>query len=336
MVDLDSNPTKLIEIVEVGKQLLITRGALTTFSIANDVAKYFAILPAIFAATYAAAGQHRAARRAQRHEPGHAASRRSSRRSSSTRWSSRCSCRSRCAACATARSGATALLRRNLLIYGLGGLIAPFVGHQADRPARPQPPRGVSVRVADRGRHKVFLGMAAGVGKTYRMLQEGQAEAEDGPRRRDRLPRAPRPRRDRRAGRGARGRARAAGSTYRDIDARGDGPAGVLARAPELCLIDELAHTNAPGRRARASASRTSRTCSPPGIDVFSTVNVQHLESLNDQVAELTGRARARDAARRGPRRGRRGRARRPHAGGAARAPAGGQGLSRASASRPR
>ena len=52
MVDLDSNPTKLIEIVEVGKQLLITRGALTTFSIANDVAKYFAILPAIFAATY--------------------------------------------------------------------------------------------------------------------------------------------------------------------------------------------------------------------------------------------------------------------------------------------
>ena len=53
MVDLDSNPTKLIEIVEVGKQLLITRGALTTFSIANDVAKYFAILPAMFAFTYA-------------------------------------------------------------------------------------------------------------------------------------------------------------------------------------------------------------------------------------------------------------------------------------------
>ncbi len=55
MVDLDSNPTKLIEIVEVGKQLLITRGALTTFSIANDVAKYFAILPAMFATTYATA-----------------------------------------------------------------------------------------------------------------------------------------------------------------------------------------------------------------------------------------------------------------------------------------
>ena len=56
MVDLDSNPTKLIEIVEVGKQLLITRGALTTFSIANDVAKYFAILPAIFVTTWAYAG----------------------------------------------------------------------------------------------------------------------------------------------------------------------------------------------------------------------------------------------------------------------------------------
>ena len=59
MVDLDSNPTKLIEIVEVGKQLLITRGSLTTFSIANDVAKYFAILPAMFAYTYAARpGEH--------------------------------------------------------------------------------------------------------------------------------------------------------------------------------------------------------------------------------------------------------------------------------------
>jgi K+-transporting ATPase ATPase B chain len=56
MVDLDSNPTKLIEIVEIGKQLLMTRGALTTFSIANDVAKYFAILPALFSTLYAAGG----------------------------------------------------------------------------------------------------------------------------------------------------------------------------------------------------------------------------------------------------------------------------------------
>jgi K+-transporting ATPase ATPase B chain len=122
MVDLDSNPTKLIEIVEVGKQLLITRGALTTFSIANDVAKYFAILPAIFAATYDGALEplnvmHLGtplsaiisaivfnaivipllvplALRGVQYRP----------------------------------AGATALLRRNLLVYGLGGLIAPFVG----------------------------------------------------------------------------------------------------------------------------------------------------------------------------------------------------------------
>jgi K+-transporting ATPase ATPase B chain len=128
MVDLDSNPTKLIEIVEVGKQLLITRGALTTFSLANDVAKYFAILPAIFVATYAAAGDRTGpldalnimslgtprsaiisaivfnaviipmlvplALRGVRYRP----------------------------------VGATALLRRNLLIYGLGGLVAPFIG----------------------------------------------------------------------------------------------------------------------------------------------------------------------------------------------------------------
>ena len=79
MVDLDSDPTKLIEIVEIGKQLLITRGALTTFSIANDVAKYFAIIPAMFV------GRLPRARPAQRHAPGVAPSRRSSRRSSSTR-----------------------------------------------------------------------------------------------------------------------------------------------------------------------------------------------------------------------------------------------------------
>ncbi len=64
MVDLDSNPTKLLEVVEIGKQLLMTRGSLTTFSIANDVAKYFAIIPAMFVATYPAA------RGAQRHAPG--------------------------------------------------------------------------------------------------------------------------------------------------------------------------------------------------------------------------------------------------------------------------
>ena len=85
MVDLDSNPTKLIEIVEVGKQLLITRGALTTFSIANDVAKYFAIIPAMFAATYAVgpAGAGRSTRSTSCSSARRRA--RSSRRSSSTR-----------------------------------------------------------------------------------------------------------------------------------------------------------------------------------------------------------------------------------------------------------
>jgi K+-transporting ATPase ATPase B chain len=126
MVDLDSNPTKLIEIVEVGKQLLITRGALTTFSIATDVAKYFAILPAIFVATYAAAGAK--AGPLDKLNLMHLGTPRSAIISAivfnaivipmlvplalrGVRYRP---------------AGATALLRRNLLVYGLGGLIAPF------------------------------------------------------------------------------------------------------------------------------------------------------------------------------------------------------------------
>jgi potassium-transporting ATPase ATP-binding subunit len=128
MVDLDSNPTKLIEIVEVGKQLLITRGALTTFSIANDLAKYFAILPAMFAFTYATKpGQHGPLDSLNIMRLGDPKS-----------------------AIISAiifnallipalvplalkgvkyrAIGATALLRRNLLIYGLGGVILPFIG----------------------------------------------------------------------------------------------------------------------------------------------------------------------------------------------------------------
>ena len=124
MVDLDSNPTKLIEVVEVGKQMLITRGALTTFSIANDVAKYFAIIPAAFASTYPALNalnvMHLSspdsailsavifnaliivaliplALRGVRYRP----------------------------------VGAAALLRQNLLRYGVGGLIVPFIGIKA-------------------------------------------------------------------------------------------------------------------------------------------------------------------------------------------------------------
>jgi len=121
MVDLDSSPTKLIEIVEIGKQILMTRGSLTTFSIANDVAKYFAIIPALFVATYpqlntlnvmGLSSPHSAilsaiifnaliiialiplALRGVPYRP----------------------------------VGAAALLRRNLLVYGLGGLVAPFIG----------------------------------------------------------------------------------------------------------------------------------------------------------------------------------------------------------------
>jgi len=121
MVDLDSNPTKLIETVEIGKQLLMTRGALTTFSVANDVAKYFAIIPALFIVTYPVLKNLNIMRlatpesailsavifnaliiialvplalRGVKYKP----------------------------------MGANAILRRNMLIYGVGGLIAPFIG----------------------------------------------------------------------------------------------------------------------------------------------------------------------------------------------------------------
>jgi K+-transporting ATPase ATPase B chain len=121
MVDLDSNPTKLLEIVETGKQLLMTRGSLTTFSIANDVAKYFAIIPAAFATTYP---QLKALDVMGLHSPSSAIL---------------------AAVIFNAiiiifliplalkgvkyrAIGAAALLRRNVLIYGLGGLIVPFIG----------------------------------------------------------------------------------------------------------------------------------------------------------------------------------------------------------------
>ena len=138
-----------------------------------------------------------------------------------------------------------------------------------------------------RGRHKVFLGMAAGVGKTYRMLQEGHAEKEAG--------------RDVAIGylETHRRPETAAMSTglemiprrtvaYRDSELEDMDLPAVLARAPELCLIDEIAHTNAPGLEHDKRHEDVADVVDA-GIDVFSTVNVQHLESLNDQVAELTG-----------------------------------------------
>src|ERR1700694_731710 len=121
MVDLDSNPTKLIEIVEIGKQLLITRGALTTFSLANDVAKYFAIIPAAFSSTFPLLCTLNVMRLA-------------------TPQSAILSAVIFNALIIVALiplalrgvkyrpAGAAALLRRNLWIYGIGGIIIPFVG----------------------------------------------------------------------------------------------------------------------------------------------------------------------------------------------------------------
>jgi K+-transporting ATPase ATPase B chain len=121
MVDLDSNPTKLIEIVEIGKQLLITRGSLTTFSIANDVAKYFAILPALFAGAY----------------PGLTALNIMRLRSAESAILSAVIFNALIIVALVPLalrgvryrpSSASALLRRNLLLYGVGGLVAPFLG----------------------------------------------------------------------------------------------------------------------------------------------------------------------------------------------------------------
>jgi K+-transporting ATPase ATPase B chain len=124
MVDLDSNPTKLIEVVEIGKQLLMTRGALTTFSIANDVAKYFAIIPAIFLAFYP---------QLQALNIMHLASPQSAILSAIIFNALIIIALIPLALKGVAYRaiGAGALLRRNLLIYGLGGIIIPFIGIKA-------------------------------------------------------------------------------------------------------------------------------------------------------------------------------------------------------------
>ncbi|MCX6981887.1 MAG: potassium-transporting ATPase subunit KdpB [Verrucomicrobia bacterium] len=128
MVDLDSNPTKLIEIVEIGKQLLMTRGALTTFSIANDVAKYFAILPAMFAALYAVAGSKDGPLSALNimhlHSPESAIL-------SAVIFNALIIIALIPLALAGVKYravGAAHVLRRNVFIYGIGGILAPFVG----------------------------------------------------------------------------------------------------------------------------------------------------------------------------------------------------------------
>ena len=121
MVDLDSDPTKLIEIVEIGKQLLITRGALTTFSIANDVAKYFAIIPALFAAVYPGLDKLNIMRL---HSPQSAIL-------SAVIFNALVIVALIPLALSGVKyrpSSASAMLRRNILIYGLGGVIVPFIG----------------------------------------------------------------------------------------------------------------------------------------------------------------------------------------------------------------
>ena len=121
MVDLDSNPTKLIEIVETGKQMLITRGSLTTFSIANDIAKYFAIVPAAFVATYP---QLEALNLMRLSSPASAIL-------SAVIFNAIIIIFLIPLALKGVKyrpAGAAALLRRNLLVYGLGGIITPFIG----------------------------------------------------------------------------------------------------------------------------------------------------------------------------------------------------------------
>lgn len=137
------------------------------------------------------------------------------------------------------------------------------------------------------GRYKIFLGMAAGVGKTYRMLQEGHAEADAG---RDVAIGYLEPHKRQETSAQARGLevVRRRQVPIREVVVEEMDLPGLLARAPELALIDELAHTNPPGLEHGKRYEDIAEVLAA-GIDVFSTVNVQHLESLNDQVAELTG-----------------------------------------------
>jgi len=149
------------------------------------------------------------------------------------------------------------------------------------------PPTATAHASQRRGHLKVFLGMAAGVGKTYFMLLEGHAEQEAGrdvvigllethgraetARMAEGLPMLPRMR-----------------VTYRHTVLEEMDLTAILRRAPELCLIDELAHTNAPGSEHTKRYEDVEEVLAA-GIDVISTLNVQHLESLNDQVTELSG-----------------------------------------------
>ena len=436
MVDLDSNPTKLIEIVEVGKQLLITRGALTTFSIANDVAKYFAILPAIFVATYAARGQptgrstklnvmdlgtpqsaiisaivfnaivipllvpialrgvhyrpvgatallrrnlldlrprrpdrpvhrdqadrpdrpQRAGGVTMASRPGADPRRRSAPlvsdrahacgRRARPGWSRRTRARGSPGSLEdaiaradrphspsaprvpvrreAAREARAALLelaerlrgprpvdprgvrsRRNCSSTAPDPL---YVAGRSRRPARCRPPgaRGSgrpgagelssaveprrSATQAGRGHYKVFLGMAAGVGKTVAHAPRGQAaDAEAG---RDvvigLLETHGRAETLSELAEGSRS-SRGGPITYRGVPLEEMDLAAILARKPGPVPRRRARPHQRPRAGAREALRRTSRTLLDAGIDVLGTLNVQHLETLNDQVAELSG-----------------------------------------------
>ena len=202
-------------------------------------------------------------------------------------------------------------------------MILPFVGHQADRPRGAQPARRLSVR----GRHRILLGMAAGVGKTYRMLQEGRQARDEGrdvvigylePHDRpetaalaDGLEQVPRLR-----------------SAHGGLELEEMDVDAVIRREPELALVDELAHTNVPEARNRKRYEDID--------ELLDAGDRRHLDRQRPAPREpqrlglrADGRARPRDVPRPRPRRGRRGRARRPHARGAAGAAARRQGLPR-------
>jgi two-component system, OmpR family, sensor histidine kinase KdpD len=139
----------------------------------------------------------------------------------------------------------------------------------------------------ERGRFKIFMGMAPGVGKTYRMLQEGLAEAESG---RDVVigylePHGRKETIDQVGDLEVLPRRKV---SYRDMELEEMDLPAILRRAPELCLIDEMAHTNPPGIEHEKRYEDIEDVIAA-GIDVFSTVNVQHLESLNDSICDLTG-----------------------------------------------
>jgi two-component system, OmpR family, sensor histidine kinase KdpD len=146
---------------------------------------------------------------------------------------------------------------------------------------------GTYIRPAHRGKHKIFIGMAPGVGKTYRMLEEGYQLRQEGvdvvigllethnrqetAQRAEGLELLPRQ------------QVNCSGITLSEMDTD-----AVLARQPQLVLVDELAHTNVPGSQ-RKKRYQDVEVILAAGIDVYSTVNIQHLESLNDLVARITG-----------------------------------------------